>query len=74
MVDRKKILLFVQLWHATLAIGLALLWMTHLLNPYLILASAFLFSAGFAIGSQAHSSTIVEIHGFRDCFILGFHL
>jgi len=61
MLDRKKILLFVQLWHAGLAIGLALLWMTHLLNPYLILASAFLFSAGFAIGSPAHSSVIAEI-------------
>ncbi|PWT81588.1 MAG: hypothetical protein C5B58_09620 [Acidobacteria bacterium] len=61
MVDRKKILLFVQLWHAALAIALALLWMTHLLNPYLILASAFLFSAGFAFGSPAHSSVIAEI-------------
>src|SRR5215469_11133160 len=61
MLDRKKILLFVQLWHAALAIGLALLWMTHLLNPYLILASAFLFSAGFAFGSPAHSSVIAEI-------------
>ena len=35
--------------------------MTHLLNPYLILASAFLFSAGFAFGSPAHSSVIAEI-------------
>ena len=61
MLDRKKILLFVQLWHAALAIALALLWMTHLLNPYLILASAFLFSAGFAFGSPAHSSVIAEI-------------
>jgi MFS family permease len=61
MLDRKKILLAVQLWHAALAIALALLWTTHLLNPYLILASAFLFSAGFAIGSPAHSSVIAEI-------------
>src|SRR6516162_10992552 len=61
MVDRKKILLGVQLWHAALAIALAILWMTHLLNPYLILASAFLFSAGFAFGSPAHSSVIAEI-------------
>jgi MFS family permease len=61
MLDRKKILLFVQLWHAAIAIALALLWMAHLLNPYLILASAFLFSAGFAFGSPAHSSVIAEI-------------
>jgi MFS family permease len=61
MVDRKKILLGVQLWHAALAFALAILWMLHLLTPYLILASAFLFSAGFAFGSPAHSSVIAEI-------------
>ena len=46
MVDRKKILLAVQLWHASIAIALA---------------SAFLFSAGFAVGSPAHSSVIAEM-------------
>ena len=61
MVDRKGILLAVQLWHASLAIALAILWMAHLLNPHLILASAFLFSAGFAFGSPAHSSVIAEM-------------
>jgi MFS family permease len=61
MIDRKKILLGVQLWHAALAFALAILWMLHLLNPYLILASAFLFSVGFAFGSPAHSSVIAEI-------------
>jgi MFS family permease len=61
MVNRKKILLGVQLWHAFLAFALAILWMTHLLNPYLILVSAFLFSAGFAFGSPAHSSVIAEM-------------
>ena len=61
MVDRKKILLWVQLWHATIAFALAILWMAHLLNPYLILVSAFLFSAGFAFGSPAHSSIIAEM-------------
>ena len=61
MVDRKKILLAVQLWHAFIAFALAILWMSHLLNPYLILVSAFLFSAGFAFGSPAHSSIIAEM-------------
>ena len=61
MVDRKKILLAVQLWHASIAIALAILWMAHLLNPYLILASAFLFSAGFAFGFPAHSLVIAEM-------------
>jgi MFS family permease len=48
MVDRKKILLGVQPWHAFLAFAMVILWMTRLLNPYIILASAFLFSAGSA--------------------------
>ena len=61
MVDRKKILLAVQLWHTSIAFTLAILWMAHLLNPYLILVSAFLFSAGFAFGSPAHSSVIAEM-------------
>jgi len=61
MVDRKKILLAVQLWHASIAIALAILWITHLLNPYLILASAFLFSLGFAFSSPAQSAVFAEM-------------
>ena len=61
MVDRKKILLAVQLWHASVAIALAILWMAHLLNPYLILASAFLFSLGFAFSSPAQSAIFAEM-------------
>src|SRR3984893_2433528 len=61
MVDRKMILLAVQLWHASIAIALAILWMAHLLNTYLILASVFLFSVGFAFGSPAQSSVIAEM-------------
>jgi MFS family permease len=61
MIDRKKILLAVQLWHASIAFALAILWMVHLLNPYIILVSAFFFSAGFAFGSPAHSSVIAEM-------------
>jgi MFS family permease len=61
MVDRKRILSAVQLWHAAIAFAIAILWMAHLLNPYFILLSAFLFSAGFAFGSPAHSSVIAEM-------------
>ena len=61
MVDRKKILLAVQLWHAFIAVGLAILWLAHLLNPYIILTSAFLFSAGFAFSSPASSAAISEM-------------
>jgi MFS family permease len=61
MVDRKKILLAVQLWHAFIAVGLAILWLAHLLNPYIFLTSAFLFSAGFAFSSPASSAAIAEM-------------
>jgi MFS family permease len=52
MVDRKKILLAVQLWHASTAIALTILWMAHGLDPDLILASVFLFSVGFALAPR----------------------
>jgi MFS family permease len=61
MIDRKKILLGVQLWQAAIAIGLAVLWLAHRLNPYLILVAAFLLSVGFAFGSPAQSSVIAEM-------------
>jgi MFS family permease len=61
MADRKKILLAVQLWHAAIAIGLAILWAAHLLNPYLVLAGTFLFSLGFAFSSPASSAAIAEM-------------
>src|ERR1700750_2624110 len=57
----QKDFISVQIWHASIAFALAILWMAHLLNPYLILVSAFLFSAGFAFGSPAHSSIIAEM-------------
>ena len=61
MVDRKKILLAVQIWQASIIFGLAILWAAHLLNPYLILASTFLLSAGFAFSSPASSVAIAEM-------------
>src|SRR5258708_31376406 len=61
MVDRKKILLAVQLWQTFIAIALAILWLAHLLNPYLILVRAFLFIVGFAFCSPSPSSVIAEL-------------
>src|SRR6516164_7429493 len=61
MVDRKKILLAVQIWQASIVFGLAILWAAHLLNPYLILVSTFLLSAGFAFSSPASSVAIAEM-------------
>jgi MFS family permease len=61
MVDRKKILCTVNLWQASIAFLVAILALTQLLNPYLILASVFLFNLGFAFGSPASSSVIAEM-------------
>ena len=61
MMDRKKILLGVQLWHAAIAIALAILWSAHLLNPYLILVGVFLFNLGFAFSAPATSAAIGEM-------------
>src|SRR6516225_5023369 len=61
MVDRKKILLYVQLWQAAISIVFAILWSAHLLNPYLILTGAFLFSLGYAFSAPASSAGIAEM-------------
>ena len=66
LVDRKKILCAVSLWQAAIAIGLAILGVTHLLSAYVILASAFLFGVGFAFGSPASSSVIAEMVPAED--------
>src|SRR6516162_4415766 len=66
LVDRKKMLSAVNLWQATVAIGLAVLGVLHLLNPYIILASAFLFGVGFAFGSPASSAIIAEMVPAED--------
>src|ERR1700736_4572621 len=66
LVDRKKILCAVNLWQAAVAIGLAILGVTHLLSAYVILASAFLFGVGFAFGSPASASVIAEMVPAED--------
>ncbi|MFZ0710495.1 MAG: MFS transporter [Terrimicrobiaceae bacterium] len=61
MVDRKRILCAVNLWQASIAFCLMILGLMHLLNPYVILASVFLFNLGFAFGSPASSSVVAEM-------------
>ncbi len=61
IVDRRKILCGANLWQASVAFGLAILGVVHLINPYVILASAFLFGSGFAFAAAASSSVEVEM-------------
>ena len=56
----------VNLWQAAVAFGLAVLGVMHLLNPYIILASAFLFGVGFAFGSPASAAVIAEMVPAED--------
>lgn len=74
MVDRRKILLAVQVWQASIVFGLTILWVAHLLNPFLILASTFFLSAGFAFSSPASSAAIAEMvspEGLAPAYTLG---
>ena len=66
LVDRKKMLSTVNLWQAAVAISLAVLGFLHLLNPYIILGSAFLFGIGFAFGSPASAAVIAEMVPAED--------
>jgi MFS family permease len=65
-VDRKKILYGTNLWQASIAICLAILALTGLLNSYIILTSVFLFGIGFAFASPASASVEVEMVSKED--------
>jgi predicted MFS family arabinose efflux permease len=60
-VDRKKLLLLMNLWLAIAAAILAVFGWLHLLNTYLILGSVFLVGVGFAFEAPAWTSIIPEI-------------
>jgi len=62
MVDRKKLLLIMNLWLAGSAGFLAFLGFFGLLNPYVILVSVFMMRVGFAFNCAC-----VELGGSRSC-------
>src|SRR6202040_3819826 len=61
LVDRKKLLCFMNLWLALCAGLLAMLSVTGSLNPYVIFASVFLIGVGFAFSAPAWSSLVPEV-------------
>jgi MFS family permease len=61
MVDRKKLLLTMNVWLAGSAACLALLGFFGLLNPFVILASVFMMGIGFAFTAPAWSSVVPEV-------------
>ena len=61
MVDRKKLLVVMNLWLTVAAASLAVLGRLHLLNTSVILFSVFLMGVGFAFAAPAWASSVPEI-------------
>jgi MFS family permease len=61
MVDRKKLLVVMNLWLAIAAAALAVLGWLHLLSTSVILISVFLIGIGFAFAAPAWTSIVPEI-------------
>jgi MFS family permease len=61
VVDRKKLLLVMNLWLAIAAGALAVLRWLHLLSTHLVLVVVFLIAVGFAFEAPAWTSIVPEI-------------
>lgn len=61
MVDRRKLLRFMNLWLALTAALLALLFVFHWLTPALVLICIFLTGVGFAFNAPAWTAIVPEI-------------
>ncbi|MBV9492147.1 MAG: MFS transporter [Verrucomicrobia bacterium] len=61
MVDRRKLLISMNVWLGAVAVALCVLQSAHLLNPYLILACVFLIGGGFAFYAPAWSAVVPEV-------------
>jgi MFS family permease len=61
MVDRKKLLIAMNLWLAIAAGSLAVLGWFHVLNTYFVLSSVFFIGVGFAFEAPAWTSIVPEI-------------
>ncbi len=61
MVDRKKLLVVMNLWLAMTGATLAILSCLHLLTTYVILISVFLMGVGFAFAAPAWTSIVPEM-------------
>jgi MFS family permease len=61
MVNRRKLLCFINLWLAAAAGLLSILSSFHLVNPYVLLLSVFLIGTGFAFHSSAWSAIVPDV-------------
>src|ERR1700737_1733636 len=61
MVNRRKLLCFMNLWLAGAAVLLAILGSFQLLNPYVLLFCVFLIGVGFAFHAPAWSAIVPDV-------------
>ncbi|HET9377478.1 MAG TPA: MFS transporter [Chthoniobacterales bacterium] len=61
LVNRRKLLCFINLWLAAAAGLLSILGSLHLVNPYVLLFCVFLIGAGFAFHSPAWSAIVPDV-------------
>jgi MFS family permease len=61
MVNRRKLLCFMNLWLAVAAGLLAILGSFHLVNPYVLLFCVFLIGVGFAFHAPAWSAIVPDV-------------
>jgi MFS family permease len=61
IVNRRKLLCFINLWLAAAAGLLSILGWFHLVNPYVLLFCVFLIGAGFAFHSPAWSAIVPDV-------------
>jgi MFS family permease len=65
-VNRKKLTCAINTWLAAIAVALAILGWLHLLNPCLILISAFLLGGGFALNAPTWTSIVPQVVSTRE--------
>src|SRR5215831_7946632 len=65
-VDRKKLVCFINVGLAAMAVGLAVLGWLNLLNPYLILVSVFCVGVGFAFNAPAWTAIVPQVVSDED--------
>jgi MFS family permease len=61
MVNRRRLLCFINLWLAAAAGLLSILGLFHLVNPYVLLLCVFLIGAGFAFHSPTWSAIVPDV-------------
>jgi MFS family permease len=61
IVNRRKLLCFMNLWLAGAAVLLAILSSSQLLNPYVLLFCVFLIGIGFAFHAPAWSASVPDL-------------